>query len=194
MVVTIERIKWKNVILNVDIPFGKKGVVFKLTRSYLGATRVTFPFVVNKKSHPTVSFRSHSSTSSPSTPSTDHPQHPRLHTACALQAMSAYLAEHVPHLQSLHVSLGLPPEALSSDQNQIETAIKNAVTTLIRNREGEVEGWRDSIADVKRSMVSLGRALGVKGKEAVTAARRESDSLEVSRSNGRGRWYKAMVG
>lgn len=90
--------------------------------------------------------------------------------------MAAYLAEHVPHLQRLHVQLGLPPEALQSDQNAIEAAIKNAVTTLIRDREGEVDGWRDAIADVRRSMVSVGRALGEKGRDAVAAARRESEN------------------
>jgi protein regulator of cytokinesis 1 len=94
--------------------------------------------------------------------------------------MAAYLAEHVPHLQRLHVQLGLPPEALQSDQNAIEAAIKNAVTTLIRDREGEVDGWRDAIADVRRSMVSVGRALGEKGRDAVAAARRESEhSIEA---------------
>lgn len=94
--------------------------------------------------------------------------------------MAAYLAEHVPHLQRLHVQLGLPPEALQADQNTIEAAIRNAVTSLIRDREGEVDGWKDAIADVRRSMVSVGRALGDKGRDAVSAARRESEnSLEV---------------
>lgn len=90
--------------------------------------------------------------------------------------MAAYLAEHVPHLQRLHVQLGLPPEALESDQNAIETAIKNAVTALIRDREGEVDGWRDALEDVRRSMISVGRALGDKGRDAVSAARRESEN------------------
>jgi hypothetical protein len=33
-------------------------------------------------------------------------------------------------LQRLHVQLGLPPEALQADQNTIEAAIRNAVTSL----------------------------------------------------------------
>ena len=90
--------------------------------------------------------------------------------------MAAYLAEHVPHLQRLHVQLGLPPEALKSDENAIEAAIKNAVTALIRDREGEVDGWRDALADVRRSLVMVGRALGDKGRDAVSAARRESEN------------------
>ena len=97
-----------------------------------------------------------------------------------LTVMAAYLAEHVPHLQRLHLQLGLPSEALQSDESKIEAAIRNAVTGLIRDREGEVDGWKDAIADVRRSMVSVGRALGEKGRDAVSAARRESEnSLEV---------------
>lgn len=107
--------------------------------------------------------------------------------------MAAYLAEHVPHLQRLHVQLGLPPESLQSDQNAIELAIKHAVTSLIRDREGEVDGWKDAIADVRRSMVSVGRALGEKGRDAVSAARRESEnSLEVG--NSPRRWVSGLRG
>lgn len=44
-----------------------------------------------------------------------------------------------------------------------------------------MDGWKDAIADARRSMVSVGRALGEKGRDAVSAARRESEnSLEVS--------------
>lgn len=93
--------------------------------------------------------------------------------------MAAYLAEHLPHLQSLHTLLGLPESALQSDQNHIELAIKNAVTTLVRNRESEVDNWRDAISEEKRGMVSLGRALGDKGRDLVHAVRRESESIEV---------------
>ena len=102
-----------------------------------------------------------------------------IHILYLFTTMAAYLAEHVPHLQRLHLQLGLPPEALKSDEAAIEAAIKNAVTTLIRNREGEVDGWRDAIEDVRRSMVSVAKALGDKARDAVSAARRDSESTEV---------------
>jgi hypothetical protein len=57
--------------------------------------------------------------------------------------MSAYLAEHLPHLQSLHRQLALGEEALASDQSRIEAAIKAAVSTLLREREAEVDAWTD---------------------------------------------------
>jgi len=94
--------------------------------------------------------------------------------------MAAYLAEHIPHLQSLHLLLGLPSTALASDQTQIETAIRNAVTSLIRNREVEVDEWRDRIDDAKRDLMGVARGLGEKGRGVMALARRESEGSEVS--------------
>jgi hypothetical protein len=88
--------------------------------------------------------------------------------------MAAYLAEHVPHLQSLHLLLGLPSSALASDQNTIETAIRNAVTSLIRNRELEVDEWRDKIDDARRNLMGVARSLGEKGRGIMNVTRRES--------------------
>ena len=94
--------------------------------------------------------------------------------------MSAYLEEHLPHLQSLHALLALPATALSSDQARLESAIRNAVTALIRERETEVESWRDTIVEAKRDVSALARAIGDKGRGILAVARRESFDDEAS--------------
>ena len=94
--------------------------------------------------------------------------------------MSAYLEEHLPHLQSLHAQLALPATALSSDQARLESAIRNAVTALIRERETEVESWRDAIIEARRDVSALARAIGDKGRSVLAAARRESFDDEAS--------------
>lgn len=74
--------------------------------------------------------------------------------------MAAYLAEHVPHLQSLHTLLGLSPDALQADETHIEEAIRQAVSTLIRNREEEVDVWRDKIQCATRDLEGVQMAIG----------------------------------
>ncbi|ORY29830.1 microtubule associated protein-domain-containing protein [Naematelia encephala] len=91
--------------------------------------------------------------------------------------MSAYLAEHLPHLTSLRALLGLPAEAATHDEAKIEAAIKSAVTALVRERETEVENWREAIAGVRREVGLLARAVGEKGRRVVEENRR--DSLEL---------------
>ncbi len=93
--------------------------------------------------------------------------------------MSAYLEEHLPHLQSLHAQLALPATALSSDQARLESAIRNAVTALIREREQEVDGWKEAIALEKKEISVLARAVGDKGRNVLNSGRRESIEDEV---------------
>jgi hypothetical protein len=93
--------------------------------------------------------------------------------------MSAYLAENLPHLQSLHAQLALPATALASDEARIETAVRHAVSTLMSEREAEVDNWKDGIAAVKKEVAALARAVGDKGRNVLAAGRRESLELEV---------------
>jgi len=95
--------------------------------------------------------------------------------------MSAYLEEHLPHLQSLHAQLALPATALSSDQARLESAIRNSVTALIREREVEVDGWKDAIAGEKKEISGLARAVGDRGRNVLAVGRRESFEDEVIR-------------
>ncbi|KAI9632711.1 protein regulator of cytokinesis 1 [Dioszegia hungarica] len=88
--------------------------------------------------------------------------------------MSAYLAEHLPHLQSLHAQLALDTTALQGDQERIETAIKAAVETLLRERELQVDEYKDVIAGQKRRLACLARAVGDKGRNVIQESRRES--------------------
>ncbi|ORX35209.1 microtubule associated protein-domain-containing protein [Kockovaella imperatae] len=74
--------------------------------------------------------------------------------------MAAYLAEHVQHLQSLHTLLGLPPDALKSDEAHIESAIREAVSTLISNREEEVESWKAKIEQAGVDLQGVQVAIG----------------------------------
>lgn len=105
-------------------------------------------------------------------------------------SMSAYLAEHLPHLQSLHAQLALDTTALQGDQERIETAIKAAVETLLRERELQVDEYKDVIAGQKRRLACLARAVGDKGRNVIQESRRESVENEVSTNgegNGRGK-------
>lgn len=94
--------------------------------------------------------------------------------------MSAYLEEHLPHLTSLHTQLALGPDALASDQQRIEAAIKTAVEELLRERETQVDEYKEVIAAQKRRMSNLARALGDKGRNVVDVHRRESMENDVS--------------
>lgn len=91
--------------------------------------------------------------------------------------MTAYLAQHIPHLQSLHAQLALPSTALQSDEARIEAAIKDAVEALVREREQEVETWRDKIRQADRDVRTLARAVGNREAE---MKRRESIEHDVS--------------
>lgn len=94
--------------------------------------------------------------------------------------MSAYLAEHLPHLQSLHTQLALDTTALQADQDRIEIAIKAAVEALLREREQQVDEYKDVIAGQKRRLSCLARAVGDKGRNVIQESRRESVENEVS--------------
>lgn len=74
--------------------------------------------------------------------------------------MSAYLEEHLPLLRSLHSSLGLPASALQEDETRIDAAIKAVVVSIVRERETEVENWKEAIDLAKRDVACIGRALG----------------------------------
>jgi len=76
--------------------------------------------------------------------------------------MSAYLEEHLPHLTALHAQLALPSSALASDQARIEAAIKDAVASLVRDREAEVERWQINIQQAEKDVQDLEVAVGGK--------------------------------
>ncbi|WWC96882.1 hypothetical protein V866_003757 [Kwoniella sp. B9012] len=88
--------------------------------------------------------------------------------------MSAYLDEQTPHLRSLHDQLSLPPEVLQADLARIDAAIKGVITSIIREREAQVDSLKDEIAQNKRDVSSLARAVGDKGRDIVASSRRES--------------------
>lgn len=74
--------------------------------------------------------------------------------------MSAYLEEHLPHLTALHNSLGLPTTALEDDKTKIDAAIKAVVVSIVRERETEVERWKEEIELARKDVICLGKALG----------------------------------
>ncbi|WWC60378.1 uncharacterized protein I303_102950 [Kwoniella dejecticola CBS 10117] len=88
--------------------------------------------------------------------------------------MSAYLDEQTPHLRSLHDQLSLPAEVLQADLARIDAAIKGVITSIIREREAQVDTLKDEIAQNKRDVSSLARAVGDKGRDIVALSRRES--------------------
>ncbi|KAK8861636.1 hypothetical protein IAR55_002459 [Kwoniella newhampshirensis] len=88
--------------------------------------------------------------------------------------MSAYLDEQTPHLRQLHSQLSLPAEVLQADLARIEAAIRAVITSIIREREAQVDGLKDEIAQVKRDVASLARAVGEKGRDVVAVSGRES--------------------
>jgi hypothetical protein len=74
--------------------------------------------------------------------------------------MSRYLEEHLPLLTSLHATLGLPPTALDQDKIKIDAAIKAVVAGIVRERETEVEDWKEVIEVARKDVVCLEKALG----------------------------------
>lgn len=74
--------------------------------------------------------------------------------------MSAYLDEQTPHLRHLHAQLSLPPTALEQDLHRIEAAIKAVITSIIREREAQVDQLKDDIAATKSDLATLQRAVG----------------------------------
>ncbi|KIR82401.1 hypothetical protein I306_00513 [Cryptococcus gattii EJB2] len=74
--------------------------------------------------------------------------------------MSAYLDEQTPHLRHLHAQLSLPPAALEQDLHRIEAAIKAVITSIIREREAQVDQLKDDIAATKSDLATLQRAVG----------------------------------
>ncbi|WVW80220.1 hypothetical protein I302_102198 [Kwoniella bestiolae CBS 10118] len=88
--------------------------------------------------------------------------------------MSAYLDEQTPHLRSLHDQLSLPAEVLQADLARIDAAIKGVITSIIREREAQVDTLKDEIAQNKRDVSSLARAVGDRGRDIVALSRRES--------------------
>lgn len=75
-------------------------------------------------------------------------------------AMSAYLDEQTPHLRHLHAQLSLPPTALEQDLHRIEAAIKAVITSIVREREAQVDQLKDDIAATKSDLAALQRAVG----------------------------------
>jgi hypothetical protein len=65
------------------------------------------------------------------------------------------------HLVSLHHLLSLPATSLQSDHQRIALAIRAAVDAVIRDREDEVQEWRDRIRDGIRDIAGVERATGV---------------------------------
>lgn len=70
-------------------------------------------------------------------------------------------APQTSHLVSLHHLLSLSPSALQSDHQRIALAIRAAVDAVIRDREDEVQEWRDRIRDGIRDIAGVERAVGV---------------------------------
>lgn len=74
--------------------------------------------------------------------------------------MSAYLDEQTPHLRHLHAQLSLPSTALEQDLHRIEAAIKAVITSIIREREAQVDQLKDDIAATQSDLATLQRAVG----------------------------------
>lgn len=74
--------------------------------------------------------------------------------------MSAYLDEQTPHLRHLHAQLSLHPTALEQDLHRIEAAIKAVITSIVREREAQVDQLKDDIAATKSDLAALQRAVG----------------------------------
>lgn len=93
---------------------------------------------------------------------------------------TAYISEQLPLLRHLHAQLALPPTALADDTARIDAAVRAAIVSVVRSREDEVAVWEGRIADGKRALASLARAVGERGRSVVNANRRESEPTEVS--------------
>jgi hypothetical protein len=91
--------------------------------------------------------------------------------------VGAIIAEQTIQLQQLHDKLGLPEGELSKDTTRIETAIKDAITSVVVSRANEVAEWETRIAQAKRDVLLLGRAVGDQSHGLAAATRRESEAV-----------------
>lgn len=92
---------------------------------------------------------------------------------------SAYIAEQIPLLRQLHAQLALAPTALADDTARIDAAVRAAIVSVVRSREDEVAVWEARIADGKRALAGLARAVGEAGRSVVNANRRDSEPNDV---------------
>lgn len=97
---------------------------------------------------------------------------------------SAYIAEQIPLLRQLHAQLALPPTALADDTARIDAAVRAAIVSVVRGREDEVAVWEARIADGKRALAGLARAVGEKGRSVINANRRDSEPTDVREARG----------
>lgn len=73
--------------------------------------------------------------------------------------MTAYLESQIPHLRSLHSSLGLADHELANDLRIIEEAVKAAVDGKIAVRREAVQELGREIERVERRIGKLRRVL-----------------------------------
>lgn len=113
-----------------------------------------------------------------------NPAYHTYYTSNSACSMSAYLETHLPHLSSLHASLGLPATALEEDRIKIDAAIKAVVVSIVRERETEVEDWKEAIELARKDVICLGRALGDRNA-GVTETRNEVRQIIFSKCRSR---------
>lgn len=98
-------------------------------------------------------------------------------------AMSAYLDEQTPRLRHLHAQLALPAAALQHDLHRIEAAIKAVITSIVREREAQVDQLKDDIAAATSDLATLARAVGDRRERRNDADDEETLPRQLERLN-----------
>ncbi|OXG27394.1 hypothetical protein C360_06189 [Cryptococcus neoformans Bt15] len=97
--------------------------------------------------------------------------------------MSAYLDEQTPRLRHLHAQLALPAAALQHDLHRIEAAIKAVITSIVREREAQVDQLKDDIAAATSDLATLARAVGDRRERRNDADEEETLPRQLERLN-----------
>lgn len=109
--------------------------------------------------------------------------HKQSHALWTVTAMSAYLDEQTPRLRHLHAQLALPAAALQHDLHRIEAAIKAVITSIVREREAQVDQLKDDIAAATSDLATLARAVGDRRERRNDADEEETLPRQLERLN-----------
>jgi hypothetical protein len=80
---------------------------------------------------------------------------------------NVYLESQIPHLRSLHTSLGLASSELANDLRGIEEAIKQAIDSRVEIRRDAVAQFEDKIAKLKKRVGKMRAVLEEESEEEI---------------------------
>jgi protein regulator of cytokinesis 1 len=78
--------------------------------------------------------------------------------------LHSHLQSQTQLLPTLHLQLGLPPNALEDELKTLEQQLLQSVESQVNNRRKEVEKWLEKCEIVEKECISYVKALGSNAK------------------------------